>query len=281
MMINLRSYINELSIEFGYSLDLRSAFHDGIQKHDIRFSGIETQNSFSLRLSRSWKSTEISFVPDPFSRDVMSYICGEIREKSSQVSVLIDQSHQELSHFSLKINGQDWTLPSNDKIRNEDLWFQAEVLTNESSIDHGLLNNEEAFLISFAIRLFAALLPPEKDAFRSADEVLGFPEGAVTTVVVNKYERDPRNRKLALEIHGLICIGCGFDFHKFYGEVGQNFIIVHHTTPVSQLGDEYVLNPETDLIPLCANCHAMIHRQNPPFTVQQLRTIIKEKRLIL
>ena len=43
-------------------------------------------------------------------------------------------------------------------------------------------------------------------------------------------------------------------------EKAKNFIHVHHVTPISKVGREYKIDPIKDLIPLCPNCHAMIHK---------------------
>ena len=48
-------------------------------------------------------------------------------------------------------------------------------------------------------------------------------------------------------------------FAKTYGDLGKEFIEVHHLHPVSEGVRE--VNPVEDLIPLCSNCHSMIHRQ--------------------
>jgi len=56
------------------------------------------------------------------------------------------------------------------------------------------------------------------------------------------------------------CQCCGFDFEEHYGTIGKGYIEVHHIQPIADTDGAHEVNPETDLIPLCANCHAMIHR---------------------
>jgi HNH endonuclease len=86
-------------------------------------------------------------------------------------------------------------------------------------------------------------------------------EGARTTVTTSRYERDPQNRVDAIRIHGRRCFACGFDFDSFYGpELAGSYIEVHHVVPISQLGARPV-DPRTDLVPLCSNCHSMAHRR--------------------
>lgn len=102
-----------------------------------------------------------------------------------------------------------------------------------------------------------------------------FPEGAVRTVVVNRYERDPRARAACIAHWGSTCVACGFDFASVYGKPGEGFIHVHHLIPVSQLGPDYLIDPVSDLRPLCPNCHAMVHTQDPPLTPEELAVMIR------
>lgn len=100
-------------------------------------------------------------------------------------------------------------------------------------------------------------------------------EGRAGYYYGKKYERNPINRKRAIEIHGLVCKACDFDFEKFYGEHGKNFIEIHHIKPLSTLDEEMVIDPEYDLVPLCSNCHRMVHRKKENvLSVEELRNII-------
>ncbi len=102
-----------------------------------------------------------------------------------------------------------------------------------------------------------------------------YPPEAAATVGANRYERDADARRVCLAFHGTACAACGFSFEASYGDVGTGFMHVHHTVPASQLGAGYELDPVTDLVPLCANCHAMVHRGvSTPRTVQELRNIL-------
>lgn len=55
-------------------------------------------------------------------------------------------------------------------------------------------------------------------------------------------------------------MACGFNFAKQYGQLGQGFIHVHHIRPVAELSFAVTIDPKIDLVVLCANCHAMVHR---------------------
>ena len=72
----------------------------------------------------------------------------------------------------------------------------------------------------------------------------------------------------------LIAWACGFNFGEFYGDIGREFIEVHHLVPLSSAGQRET-NPETDLIVLCANCHRIVHRQGSVcLTLEELKSHI-------
>ena len=99
-------------------------------------------------------------------------------------------------------------------------------------------------------------------------------EGASTTITVNKYERNEVARQACLAHHGSQCSVCNLDFGTVYGPIGDGFIHVHHLVPLSSIGREYEVNPVHDLVPVCRNCHAMLHRKAPPLTIEELREIL-------
>ena len=99
-------------------------------------------------------------------------------------------------------------------------------------------------------------------------------EGAKKKVTVNFYERDPKARKACLEHYGYNCNICKFNFEKSFGEIGKNFIHVHHIKPLSEINQEYKVNPVKDLIPVCPNCHAMLHKKVPAYSLEELKDII-------
>lgn len=105
-----------------------------------------------------------------------------------------------------------------------------------------------------------------------------YTEGARKVITVNAYERNPEARKACIRHHGTVCKGCGFDFEKTYGDLGKDFIHVHHIIPLKDIGESYKIDPIRDMVPLCPNCHAMVHRSNEsrPLAVEVLRSIIDE-----
>jgi 5-methylcytosine-specific restriction enzyme A len=86
-------------------------------------------------------------------------------------------------------------------------------------------------------------------------------EGKIRMCYDTKYERDPKNRRDAVKLHGTVCQACGFDFEKIYGEIGKDYIEVHHIKPLYEGEGSIEVNAATDLICVCPNCHRMIHRR--------------------
>jgi 5-methylcytosine-specific restriction protein A len=101
-------------------------------------------------------------------------------------------------------------------------------------------------------------------------------EGASKEVSVNTYERNADARAKCIAHYGCKCSVCSFDFEQVYGDIGKNYIHVHHVVPLSEIRKEYELNPITDLIPVCPNCHAIIHRTRPALSVEQLKKHLLE-----
>lgn len=100
-------------------------------------------------------------------------------------------------------------------------------------------------------------------------------EGSVRKVTVNAYERDRGARSRCIAHYGPNCTVCRFDFGQSYGEVGEGFIHVHHLVPVSEIGREYHVDPIRDLRPVCPNCHAMLHKRSPPYSVEEMRELMQ------
>ena len=94
---------------------------------------------------------------------------------------------------------------------------------------------------------------------------------------MNNYERDHKARLQCIMIHGTACAVCGIDFEKMYGELGKGFIHVHHIVPIHTIGQGYKVDPANDLVPVCPNCHAMLHRgmNGEARSIEELKSIIK------
>lgn len=80
-----------------------------------------------------------------------------------------------------------------------------------------------------------------------------------------------------IHVKGRHCNICGFDFEKVYGELGKDYIEVHHITPLGKLStaEGYEgTDPQKDLIPICSNCHSMIHRRKEPYHPNEIKVLL-------
>ncbi len=104
-------------------------------------------------------------------------------------------------------------------------------------------------------------------------------EGASRSVSVTVYERNPLARQQCIAHYGPKCFACDFSFGEIYGETAEGFIHVHHLKAVAGAGERKV-DPIKDLRPICPNCHAVIHLQNPPLSIAELKRMLKKAILV-
>ena len=126
--------------------------------------------------------------------------------------------------------------------------------------------------VTQALQLLGFVSLKSKTAFQPAAKLT---EGTANRVIVTIYERDPRARQQCIQHFGCRCAVCGFDFEKAFGELGRGFIHVHHLKPLSQIKEEYEVDPIADLRPVCPNCHAMIHNGAEMMSIQNLKKLIR------
>ena len=103
-------------------------------------------------------------------------------------------------------------------------------------------------------------------------------EGAMKEIFSNKYERNILARKKCIAVNGTSCKICGFDFGKVYGPEFSGKIHVHHKIPLSEIKEEYIVDPVNDLIPVCPNCHMVLHSKTDGFyTVEEVMEFMKKE----
>lgn len=191
---------------------------------------------------------------DDDMKGVFTVIVNSLLEAGCKVNVNLNGSRPD------PLNISSW--PSH--------WNRIEISVTKSPMN--FIDESEEEINSFlsislnVISLFLALVPIEK----TDDGNRNLFEGEANVIRSRRYERNPVARRICIEKHGYRCAVCGFDFAKEYGEIGKGFIEVHHINPISDVGHQYAVDPEKDLIPLCSNCHSMIHRKKPPYMPDEL-----------
>lgn len=101
-------------------------------------------------------------------------------------------------------------------------------------------------------------------------------------VMSRRIERSADVRKKVLSCRPLVCEGCGMDPKLDYGYAGKpnkTLLDVHHAAPISGMEEgtsrRYII-PD-DFLVLCPTCHRMIHKQDDPSDLVQLKRSIKFK----
>ena len=106
-----------------------------------------------------------------------------------------------------------------------------------------------------------------------------FTEGNVVESHYDRRERDHGARLKCIEHYGCKCAICGFDFEAKYGDVGKEFIEVHHIVPISSSEGEHEVDPIIDLIPVCSNCHSILHRRRPePYLPADVKHMLEDNK---
>ena len=153
-------------------------------------------------------------------------------------------------------------------------WTHVALRISKSPVSEGNIEHENVIL-DWGIPMMGMILSLANVVPLGPEIVLESPqtEGTVRKTLTTKYERSPINRALCLAAKGYSCSVCGMNFQQTYGELGREFIHVHHTVPVSKMGENYKVDPLKELFPVCPNCHAMLHRTDPPMTIEELRAL--------
>lgn len=139
-----------------------------------------------------------------------------------------------------------------------------------------LIGESEASAVGQFVR--ATGLASKRPQYIAPDELtpgIEYTEGAGRSVTVNAFERNRRAREKCLEHFGRNCAVCGFSFESRYGDAAAGYVQVHHVVPLATVRKSYRLDPIRDLRPVCPNCHAVIHRREPAFTIAEVKAMLK------
>lgn len=160
------------------------------------------------------------------------------------------------------------------KLLNENFDFLKSIIANDFSWD-----DTKSVLEAFSKSI------KNKRPLAYIDEDTIIREGYKKQINASVYERSKVLRDAAFEFYldskgHIACKACSFDFKLFYGDIGKDFIELHHTKPVFMYQDEDIDKKINDAIknitPVCSNCHRMIHRNwNKPLEIIDLLNSIK------
>jgi 5-methylcytosine-specific restriction protein A len=233
--------------------------------------------SFAIRFALNWRSAEAIFVPGQFSAALIQQMGNAAGEGRQTFALFAKAFESKRIRTQMRINGGE--VNPADPAGWPASWNRLELSlrTPPLVIDQNDEASNEQLVLQLVVPFFgmmAALIGVEENE----PETTGETEGRAIPSLGVRYERKKVNSEACIQLKGSRCLACGFDFAETYGPVGIGFIEVHHVKPIATLGADYRLNIETDLVPLCANCHAMAHREEPPLTTERLKSLVDERR---
>ena len=239
----------------------------------LRPRGLPVDHTFSIRATLQWRRLRIDFEPGKFAGELLRDMGQADDTGRTAFRAILTDCQRRGADVKMSVNGAS-RAPTEDAVWKE-IWTRFALHLNKGHLELGTEDGEDdSTIISRWTGRFAAaitsILPLEEGEHVLEEGLKGFPEGAQLTVLANRYERDRRNRAAAISIHGTHCRACGIAMGDRYGPAAEGFIHVHHTTPVALLGPDYTIDPASDLVPLCPNCHAVAHRRDPPFSVEEI-----------
>lgn len=241
-------------------------------------AGYRPAETFVIRTTIGWRSLDVRFDPGRFAADLLRQMSGTDATGRALFAAILAECTKDGAAVDLRVNGTSVDAQSPALWHSEWAAVSLHLRRGMLPINAGDSAEDERIVRLWTSRVAAAVLAilplEEVDPVAPDKEFEGLPEGAKVIVAVNRYERDRRNRAAALAIHGHVCKACDTDMGARYGEPAMGLIEVHHVTPVSVLGPDYKINPATDLVPLCPNCHSVAHRRTPPFTVGEVRDLL-------
>jgi 5-methylcytosine-specific restriction enzyme A len=275
MLLEASALARLISDECGLPFDGRAVTGSKDRVIELFPAGVPLQHTFAIRTTVGWRSVEVAFIPGKYSADFVALMGEAGPGARGCCSAVLSKCVDDGATVTFRINGENKNPKDPPTWQSE--WSRFDLLLRRGQLALGSDDSDNGQVAALTQQVAAAivsLLPLEAEETLTENLQRGFPEGGKVQVQVNRYERDRRNRAAALAIHGYTCATCSSSLNNIYGAAAAGLIEVHHVTPVSKLREGYLINPATDLIPLCPNCHRMAHRRDPPFTPDEIRAML-------
>ena len=269
---------NDIRRQLEAEYDIPFVVHDSFDKGEPSYIiGPENKAKelFTVRITfRNKVRLNMDFQPEKYSAQFIESMASQPMDSRNRFIAYASLLNNKGAKTDIKVN--DLPLDLTNAKQWPETWRSCQIhVTKLPVLEDGMSYHDEAYkwgsmMIGMILSL-ADIVPVEDEDIHQ----VGYAEGSSKQVAEKRYERNPLNRKLCLAAKGYDCAICGMNFEKKYGDLGHNFIHVHHVVPVSKLGAGYVIDPLKDLIPVCPNCHAMLHRVDPPMLPDVLRDTLK------
>ncbi len=274
-MIDTVHLSRSLTERFGLEVEASASVENSGQKITIIPSGIEHTISFRVELHLGWRTVSATFIPGNYASGLVRGIKSASSSQKAAFSVFSDSLKSKGAKVSLNLD--EHQVDASEPASWPENWTNIRISMKKIGV---IVERTTGYdfdaVFPWATGFFGlaiALLP-----FEEIEESLlkGDSEGAALIKLVKQYERSRINRAACIEVHGTDCKICGFSFGVSFGELGEGFIHVHHIVPVSEMGGSYIINPAKDLVPVCPNCHSMLHRRKSALLPNELIQILNK-----
>jgi hypothetical protein len=243
------------------------------QTVEVRLQGLERPNAFSIAVTAGLQLVFAELKWDRIAQPMLSSIARADQNAWLHFSSLRSSLKESNISSLVRMNGEelDFSLERPTQLRSFEL--------RTSTVDWRGTTTESAAEVAIAsLSLIVGLLPLDVEVTSAHGGWEPEEEGLQIDGAITRYERSRSNRAVAILLHGTRCVVCRMDFGERYPEIGSGYVEIHHLTPLHVMLHADIVNPATDLVPLCSNCHRMAHRADPPYTPESLRAILSEER---
>jgi 5-methylcytosine-specific restriction protein A len=237
----------------------------------FRAKEFERGKGFQFEILESSIQHIVIFSIERFAADLAQLMHSQVIK---EILSLDSPKFQSILASSLTIRVNGASVPDLKSALQITTWRNLSLMV---TVDKPTQERELKEKLDSLLTMVLLVLPYEDEAEEDLSESEFSIEGGKRSGIFNSYERSSKNRRICLAVHGFSCKTCGVSLGEKYGELGEDFIHVHHTTPVSQMGEPRPVNPYTELIPVCPNCHYMMHRKDPPVTPEELIRQIRQE----
>ncbi|HSH39889.1 MAG TPA: HNH endonuclease [Chthoniobacterales bacterium] len=245
--------------------------------YELVASDFHPNEGFAVQLRLGWRTAETVLIPGRYAGQLITRMGQADGEGRLTFAAFAAAIAQRKGKVTMRVNNTDIT--ASDPASWPASWSNLElglkltpvVIEPDNAAQH------ERLVLDLLVPLFGmvvALIGTEERELPTSGEM----EGRALQTLSTRYERKRINREACIQLKGTRCTVCGFDFAETYGPLGSGYIEVHHLRSIASLGGDYRIDVSADLAPICANCHAMAHREQPAVPLERLKALVEDRR---
>ena len=257
-----REIVTEISKITGWNLQIDSI---GDSIFSCIPGGYDRSQTFRINFQRSDVRVSAEIVLGSLAKNLMKAL-GKVSQENKDLFFHSIDLIEEKS-IQVRLHCGSYQGPAKDMSPWPNSWKDFRLILTRTYSEKENVSNLLIDIGDYAISLMSTVLPLERI------EAQGYEEGALIEFMHKRYERNKKNREIAIKIHGNICKICNFSTKEVFGK--DEIIQVHHILPVSEMNEGHVVDPEKELIPVCPTCHAFIHTKKPPYSIDEVISMRK------